>query len=222
MGDVVTNSTRAEAVAESLKAAILKGDYLSGERLIELTIAKALSVSQNTVRDALRILEQEGWVVKHARRGVYVRRFTLDEAAEIFALLGAVEMLAVGWVLKVLTKTTLGELSELVESARKHAYAGEWQLSIEMLFRFHEHLARIAGKPLTQHVMQQLYNHARLLEAVRQARMPRNAHELHAHIRRHESLYYYLEADDEAGAQRLLLEQLQMYSEAVLSALATI
>ena len=67
MGVVVTKATRAETVAAALREAILKGDYLSGERLIELSLAKTFDVSQNTVRDAMRLLEQDGWVVKHAR-----------------------------------------------------------------------------------------------------------------------------------------------------------
>jgi DNA-binding GntR family transcriptional regulator len=218
----MTRATRAEATAATLKAAILRGDYVSGERLVELTLAKLLSVSQNTVRDALRILEQESWVVKHARRGVYVRKFTVDEAAEIFVLLGAVETLVVGWVFQALTRTALAELREMVVAARAHAYAGEWQLAVERLFQFHERLAQVAGKPLTHHVLQQLYNQARLLEAVRQARAPRNPHELNALVQRHESLFYSLEADDEAGAQRLVQELLQGCSESVLAALAAI
>ncbi|MFN8448213.1 MAG: GntR family transcriptional regulator [Anaerolineae bacterium] len=38
---------------------ILSGGFVSGERLVETKIARAHDVSQNTVRDALRILEQE-------------------------------------------------------------------------------------------------------------------------------------------------------------------
>jgi len=68
-------------------------------------------------------------------------------------------------------------------------------------------------------VMGQLFNQARLLEALRQARVPRNPHELDAHIRRHESLYLCIEAGDLSGAQRLMGEQIQMYRDAVLGAL---
>lgn len=216
----MTSETRAEAISVLLKDAIQRGVYLSGERLVELTIARTAGVSQNTVRDALRILEQEGWVVKHPRRGVYVRRFTSEEAAEIFSLLGAIEGLALSWAMSALTKGALADLSATLETARKYAYGGERQEAIETLFHFHERLAEIAAKPMTTHMMQQLYNQVRLLEAVRQARAPRDPHELNAHIRRHESLYYYMEANDEQGAQRLLSEQLQAYSRMILEALA--
>jgi DNA-binding GntR family transcriptional regulator len=219
VGCVVTEVTRAETVATTLRKAILRGDYLSGERLVELTLAKALDVSQNTVRDALRILEQEGWVIKHARRGVYVQKFTLEEAAEVFALLGVLEGLALGWAFEIITKPALANLNALVDAARKYAHTGDEQKAIESLFQFHECLARSAQKPLTAQVIEKLYNQARLLEAVRQARAPRNLHELNLYIRRLESLYDAIAAGDETNAQRLLREQIEVYADAVLGAL---
>jgi DNA-binding GntR family transcriptional regulator len=216
----MTNATLAESVAVQIQSFILGGQYLSGERLVELSLAKALHVSQNTVRDALRILEQDGWVVKRARRGVYVRKFSTEEAAEVFALLGAVEALVLGWAIEARTRATLTELRGLVETARKQAASGEGEAAIELLFRFHERMAEIAAKPFTVQLMQQLYNQTRLLEAVRQARVPRNFLELNAHIRRHESLFFYIEEGNTEGAQRLLREQIEVYAEAVQAALA--
>lgn len=216
----MTNATLAESVAAQIQGYILGGQYLSGERLVELSLAKALHVSQNTVRDALRILEQNGWVVKQTRRGVYVRKFTPEEAAEVFALVGAVEVLVLGWAIEAMTRSTLAELRGLVETARRHAASGDGEAAIELLFRFHERLAQIASKPFTVQLMQQLYNQTRLLEAVRQARVPRNILELNAHVRRHESLFFYIEEGNAEGAQRLLREQLDVYAEAVRAALA--
>ena len=60
----MTRSTLAESVAGALRHAIFQGAYLGGERLVELTIAQEMNVSQNTVRDALRLLEKDGLVVK--------------------------------------------------------------------------------------------------------------------------------------------------------------
>ncbi|HLU08915.1 MAG TPA: GntR family transcriptional regulator [Oceanobacillus sp.] len=219
MGVVVTKATRAETVAAALREAILKGDYLSGERLIELSLAKTFDVSQNTVRDAIRLLEQDGWVVKHARHGVYVRSFTPDEAAEVFALIIAVEALALEWALQTMTKSGLQELGTLMDAARKHSYKGDWLAAMEAVFRFHETLAQIAGKPLTIQAMAQLFNQLRLLEALRHARAPRSPHELNTHIQWHERLYHAIEAGDLPEAQRLLREQMQSYGDTVLAAL---
>ena len=53
---VKTAATRAETVADQIRQAIKDGQYMGGERLIEQTLAGQMNVSQNTIRDALRIL----------------------------------------------------------------------------------------------------------------------------------------------------------------------
>ncbi len=101
---MISGPTLAESVAAAIRAGILDGKYLSGERLIELNLAKTMGVSQITVRDALRILEQEGWVTKNPRRGVYVRSFTSDAAEEVYALIRTFEGLAMEWVFDKYTR----------------------------------------------------------------------------------------------------------------------
>ncbi|WP_343419609.1 GntR family transcriptional regulator [Candidatus Flexifilum breve] len=94
---------------------------MSGERLIELNLAKTMGVSQITVRDALRILEQEGWVTKNPRRGVYVRSFTSDAAEEVYALIRTFEGLAMEWVFDKYTRQMGTDLHAILDAARKHA-----------------------------------------------------------------------------------------------------
>jgi DNA-binding GntR family transcriptional regulator len=68
-------------------------------------------------------------------------------------------------------------------------------------------------------IISQLFNQVRLLEALRQARAPRNPHELNIHLQRHEALFHAIEAGDTIAAPRLLREQWQLYGAAVLAAL---
>jgi DNA-binding GntR family transcriptional regulator len=219
MTSTVNSATLAESIASALRSAIVGGQYVCGERMVELSIARAMSVSQNTVRDALRILEQEGWVVKHTRRGVYVRSFTPDEAAEIYALLGAVESLALGWAMVNLNKTLMAELRQPIALARRQALVGEWNAAVESLFLFHETLGRIARKPLTGELLIRLYNQARLLEALRQARAPRTAAELNAQVAAHEALLKTVESGDIPAAQAALRDYLTHYCTVLLPTL---
>ncbi len=218
-GRAVTTATLAQSVAETIREAILNGEYLSGERLVELTLARSLGVSQNTVRDALRILEQEGWVIKLARRGVYVRSFTIEDALEIYTLLASVETLALVWATSQMTKAIRAELGNILDRARKAAHLSQRREAIETLFQFHLRIAQLAEKPLTKQLMEQLYNQARILEAVRQARAPHNPHELHAQINGHEHLLELIDADDMPGAQRALRELIAAYGRMTVAAL---
>lgn len=172
-------ATRAETVAEQIRQAIRAGAYVSGQRLVELSLAAKLNVSQNTVRDGLRLLETAGWVVKHARHGVYVRSFTRDEVTELYALWQAVESLALKWVMKSATRKDLSQLTRIIQTARKDMLEGELEESSEAIFEFHSLIGKLSGKAQTVEILESLHNRIYLLEIVRQMRAPRslNSHE---------------------------------------------
>src|SRR5688500_8822772 len=62
----------AERVAEVLSEQIVQGQLRSGTRLTEESIATALGVSRNTVREAFALLTSERIVVREPNRGVFV------------------------------------------------------------------------------------------------------------------------------------------------------
>ena len=68
-----------EVVCESLREAIRTGVLKPGERLMEIQLAEELGVSRTPVREAIRKLDQEGYVVMMPRRGAYVA--DMSEAA---------------------------------------------------------------------------------------------------------------------------------------------
>ena len=210
-------ATRAAAAAAALREAILSGRYFSGERLVEVKIAQAFNVSQNTIRDALHLLEQEGWVVKQARHGVYVRSFSAEDAVEICALVEAVEAVALGWA--QFDKAARIDLQQRITLARKHAYVDERREAFEQLLQFHQRIGVYAKRGLTLHLLDTLYNQVRLLEALRQARTPRTAQQLEQQLAAHTVIYQAIEADDLDAARRALHTQIAEYSAATVAAL---
>ncbi len=191
-------------IADKLRHAIRSGVYMSGERLVELTLAQRLNVSQNTIRDALRLLEAEGWVVKRARHGVYVRSFSLEEAEELYALWLALERLALGWAMEAVTRRDMAELRRLIQNARKHALADDLQTAIETIFQFHTMILEMSGKSQTAQLLSGLHNRIFLLEIVRQMRAPRSLHNHEARLLLYEKLASMMESGDRDGANTLL------------------
>jgi DNA-binding GntR family transcriptional regulator len=211
--------TRAETTADAIRATILSGEYLSGERLIEIKLAQTLDVSQNTVRDALRILEQEGWVIKQPRRGVYVRTFTAADTTEVCALIGAIETVALEVMLRHFDRVLRAEMNGMIAAARKASYSGDWKQAYEHLLRFHIRIGTASNRPLTAQLLESLYNQVRLIESLRQARNPRSAGEIDAQIDAHERLMGLMEAGNTQGACQHLREQLTGYTSETLEAL---
>ena len=58
-----------DVVFQTLRQAILREDLAPGERLMEIPLANKLGVSRTPLREAIRMLEQEGLVVMIPRRG---------------------------------------------------------------------------------------------------------------------------------------------------------
>lgn len=84
-------------IAHHLREQIITGRIAMGARLNERVIAEQLNVSRVPVREALPILEAEGFVTSKPRRGSVVHTFTLDDAREVFDLRRQLEPLAAGF-----------------------------------------------------------------------------------------------------------------------------
>lgn len=214
------NVRRSEHTSEQIRLAITIGDYLSGERLVELNLAKRYNVSQITIREALWLLEQQGWVVKKARRGVYVRSFTPDEAIELFNLLAAIESLVFDTIAAQHgRRTSLRSARLCLEAAWKLSNEGDRAGAIRQLYDGHAELAQLANMPLTSQVLIWLINQSRLLEAIRQARLPGSMAEFNEYVEEHEALLDELEDGNAAEAKRMLREILDRYAPTVINAL---
>ncbi|MBL8131055.1 MAG: GntR family transcriptional regulator [Anaerolineae bacterium] len=215
------NATRVEALAGMLRMAIQRGTYAPGDRLVELRIAEANGVSQATVRDALRLLERQGWVVSQPRRGVMVRAFSRADAEEIFALTAAVESLALRWVFPRMNKALRDALRGHVRAARRASLDNKTGLGLAMLFEMHLALARITGaeQPITAEMLDRLHTAAQILESVRRARTRLPARELDPLIAGHELFCDRLDARDLNGADETLRRQITLYGGMVLEAL---
>ena len=80
-------------VAAELRRLILAGRLAPGERLVEDRLAELLGVSRNPVREAIRVLEAEGFVNTAARRGAFVATLDEQQADDIFEVRLALEPL---------------------------------------------------------------------------------------------------------------------------------
>ena len=68
-----------ELVCETIRQAIVDGVFSPGERLMEIQLADEMGVSRTPVREAIRKLELEGFVVMIPRRGTYVADISIKD-----------------------------------------------------------------------------------------------------------------------------------------------
>ena len=65
-----------DVVFNTLRQAILRGEFKPGERLMEIQLANKLGVSRTPIREAIRKLELEGLVIMIPRKGAEVADIT--------------------------------------------------------------------------------------------------------------------------------------------------
>lgn len=209
----MTDSTLAENVADALRHAIFNGEYLSGERLLELVLTQEMHVSQSTVRDALRILERDGLVVKRPRLGVYVRAHTPEDVDEVYRLWAALEGIALERA--AVEHDLLPDLRAVIEEARRYIPAGPARGFIDAVFAFHRGVSHAASGPLTIALLDSIHNQGRLLEIVRQMRAPRTFRQQAERLEACARMLDAVEAGDVAQARQALETALETDRQAL-------
>jgi DNA-binding GntR family transcriptional regulator len=138
--------TLSDYVADQLRQAILVGQLQPAQRLVEEDLATSLQTSRGPVRDAIRMLENEGLVIRQPHRGAFVADWTPDDVREIYSLREALESLAIRYVIKNATDEQIDELENLVHEMNdlaQHEYTQIEATDIDMTF--HRALCQISG-----------------------------------------------------------------------------
>jgi len=82
-----------ELVTARLRAEILSGALEPGERLVEEQLTQLFQISRAPLREALRLLAEQGLVEHLPRRGVRVTTYSDRDFDELFAVRDALERL---------------------------------------------------------------------------------------------------------------------------------
>jgi len=140
-------------VADAVREAIFRGVLKRGEPLRQDAIAKQFGVSQVTVREALRVLGDEGIVDIIPRRGSVVTSLSPDDVEEIVELRVALETMLIARAIPRLGEDDFETIEAIVRKLDK-ARTLDDQLALNL--DFHQHLYAKAGRPRTLAVLDRL------------------------------------------------------------------
>jgi DNA-binding GntR family transcriptional regulator len=154
-------STLRERSLESLRSAILSGQYRPGDQLTEVELANSLGVSRGTVREALRHLQQEGLVSAGNRGILRVNSLTPVEVRELFQVRAALEGMAVREVIaSPRREAAVGALRAALDRLRDEGE--DFRARIEADLAFHLELCRQAGNSMLVEAWQHLEGRMRV------------------------------------------------------------
>ncbi|MEO9095456.1 MAG: GntR family transcriptional regulator [Microbacteriaceae bacterium] len=127
-------------IANQLRERIIDGSFRPGEQIREASLVERLQVSRGPVREALQRLSQEGLLVSHRNRGVFVLDLTPADIREIYAAREAVELGAAEAILAQepdAIAATSRRLSRIIAKMAPLVNAGNWRRLSELDMGFH-------------------------------------------------------------------------------------
>src|SRR6185503_17992119 len=116
-----TSSSFAKEAYVALKRAICAMDIYDHPaeiRLDERRLSEGLGVSRTPIREAMTLLEREGFVRTRPRRGVYVVKKTKREIVEMITVMAALESMAARLAAERATAADIAELHGLMDDFR--------------------------------------------------------------------------------------------------------
>ncbi len=190
---------------DALKRAITDMDIygrLDEIRLDERQLSQKLGVSRTPIREALTLLEQEGFVRAVPRRGIYVVRKSKKEIIEMITAWAALESMAARLAAKNATDEQLKELAKLFHEFKNEPPCDHMNEYSEANLKFHQMIIRLSGCNLIAEMTQNLLIHVRAIRAVSLRQDNRAERSINDHMR----IIAALEARDADLAARLCRE----------------
>ncbi|MEJ1197599.1 MULTISPECIES: GntR family transcriptional regulator [unclassified Streptomyces] len=146
----------AHSVCTAIRDDIVTGVHGRGSRLTEELLARRYGVSRVPVREALRTLEAEGFVVTRRHAGACVAEPTEQEAADLLETRTLLEPLGASRAARRRTEAHLKVLRGLVRLGQERARQGNSEDLRSLDGWFHETLAQAAGSPSLTALLTQL------------------------------------------------------------------
>ncbi|MEP9349252.1 GntR family transcriptional regulator [Xanthobacter sp. KR7-225] len=190
---------------EALKRAITEMDIYGTTkefRLDERQLSEDLGVSRTPIREAMTVLEQEGFVRSVPRRGIFVVRKTKREIFDLIVVWAALESMAARLAAVSASADDIKGLRRLFNAFREETAAEQMNEYSQANIAFHQAILRMGGCRLIVAMTGNLFLHMRAIRAV----SIRQENRLEISQREHTAIIDALEARDAERAERLVRE----------------
>lgn len=151
--------TKREIAALLLRDAIVRGELAPGTRLLLEDLSRKFDLSMTPIREAIPVLEGEGFVVQLPHKGAVVAQMDQEEIRELYAIRSAMEGLATSEGVPKLTGKDLAEMEALL--ATLEAFQGTTGDFLEIDRSFHLVLYQAAGSQRWVETIQMLWQRSK-------------------------------------------------------------
>lgn len=127
-----------------IKDQIMKGYFKPGNRIVESKLAEILNISRGPIREALRMLIQDGLLVQQ-KGAIKVFNPTSKEMIDVYQCRESLEVLALQISIKNITKKEEGKLISIIEESKKLLKQNQYDDLARLDEEFHEIIVKSSG-----------------------------------------------------------------------------
>lgn len=143
-------------LVEAIREAIISGEFVPNQRLVEADLSTQFDASRASVRSALLELANEGLVERIQNRGARVRAVSLDEAVEISEVRMVLEGLCAAHAAVAVTGVEIRELRDIGASMREAVAEGDLLGYSSLNQELHRRVREIGGQETASRLLERL------------------------------------------------------------------
>lgn len=191
-----------------LEEAIFTGKLKPGSQIKEGHVSSELGFSRLPIREAFKVLEADGLVVRIPRRGVFVAEIKQKDAWEIYTLKADLYSFSIRLSFDRLTGADLSRMGSLVSAMEESARSESPSISSyqELNTSFHDLHVDAAGHQRLKKMLRTLHNQVRYYSY----QTLLNPEHLRASCEYHRKIYDAFKAGDLAATQQLTQEHVML------------
>lgn len=205
---VLEGRPTAQLIADQLREQIVQGTFRPGQQINESLLASQLHTSRGPLREALQRLCQEGILVSHRNRGVFVLELSTADVKEIYAVRESVELAAANTLLDTGQEEiydTCHVLKGIIGDMAKQVAVSDWQAIARLDMEFHTAFVAGAGNTRLTRIYKTLAAESRMCILDLEVSYPR----VDVLVQEHQNILDLLEARDRKALQLAIKRHMQ-------------
>ena len=202
--NATASSTKPEAIAERIRAAILEHRLAPGAKLTEAQLCEVFGVKRGPIRQALSLLATDRLVDLEPNRGAFVASPSLQEVHEVFEMRRIIELAVVDKICASQGSRRLKNIGGMIARERRAFESRDFPAWIRLSGEFHTELASLTGNTVLCDCLNGLVARSTLISALYESlgRSPCSFED-------HEAILAALDAGDAKTAGALMSRHLQ-------------
>jgi DNA-binding GntR family transcriptional regulator len=143
-------------VYDALQELITYGALTPGQHLVESELASRLGISRIPVREALQLLQRDGWIDLRPRQGAFVHKPSLREVDEVFTVRTLLEVESTRMATRNVVDKDLRDLRNILGAGHRALLKKDEKELVKLNSAFHGRLTQVAGNRVLSEMIARL------------------------------------------------------------------